>query len=126
MKEFAEKMDNRVFDKMLKYNPKTQNLWDIVGFFENEREKLRVEIAQYNEDIASSKATLKAIRAEISQARMELIEMSEEMSANKPQDNALKEKIAELELENAKLLVELRDLKNEYELNIHLKKAKEV
>lgn len=126
MKELAEKIDRRVFDKMLKYNPKTQNLWDIVGFFENEREKLRIEIAQYNDDIASSKATLKALREEISQARMELIDMSEQMRAINPQDSALKDKIAELELENEKLLLELRDLKNEYELNIHLKKAKEV
>lgn len=123
-KSLAQKLDERVFEKFLKYNPQTQNLWDIVGFFENEREKLRVEIAQYHEEIKNSKSKLKTLREHISLAQ-QAIRVLEQKQAQMPQDsinnddrvqNALKAQINELELENSKLRVELRDLKSEYQL----------
>ncbi|RDU61099.1 hypothetical protein [Helicobacter marmotae] len=117
-KPLAQKLDEKVFEKLLKYNPQTQNLWDIVGFFEHERAKLRLEVAQYHEEIKQSQATLKTLREEIKKAQNALKDLKSNKYAlnDSPQHNALKAQITELELENSKLLVELRDLKSEYKL----------
>lgn len=121
-KPLAQKLDEQVFEKMLKYNPQTQNLWDIVGFFENEREKLRLEIAQYHEEIKESKAHLKTLREHITFAQNAIRSLEAQQSQipseveQNDDDNALKAQIAELELENSKLRVELRDIKSELQL----------
>lgn len=125
-KPLAQKIDEQAFEKLLKYNPQTQNLWDIVGFFENEREKMRLEVAQYHEEIKTSKAKLKELREHITLAQ-NAIKALEQKHAQMPQDSLknevqdeLKAQINELELENSKLRVELRDLKSEYQLEENL------
>ena len=127
-KPLAQKVDERVFEQLLKYNPQTQNLWDIVGIFENERQKLRIEIAQYHEDIKNSQAKLKELREGITKAQNILRAIEQKISESpvppekeESQKEALMLKISELELENSMLLVELRDLKSEYQLeeNLH-------
>lgn len=120
-KPLAQKLDERVFEELLKYNPHTQNLWDIVGVFENERKKLRAEVAQYHEDIRESQGTLKALRAEITAARQTLTSLEQSLSqAGELKEgeelSAARQHIIELELENSKLRVELRDLRSELEL----------
>lgn len=131
-KPLAQKLDERVFEKFLKYNPQTQNLWDIVGFFEFEREKLRLEVAQYLEDIKSSQGTLKELRDQTKKEQEKLKKIQEMIDSLPPQEELakqrdvqneisnLKAKITELELENSKLLVEMRDLKSENQLQENL------
>ena len=135
-KPLAQKLDERVFEKLLKYNPQSQNLWDIVGIFENERQKLRLEVAQYHEDIKSCKIKLKELR-EQTKEQQELLHSLEKQIAKmpiskddlKPQDSneklcaqieTLQARIADLELENSKLCIELRDLKSEAQLQENL------
>lgn len=131
-KPLAQKLDERVFKKFLKYNPQTQNLWDIVGIFEFEREKLRLEVAQYLEDIKSSQSTLKELREQTKKEQEKLKNIQETINSLPPQEELakqtqiqneisnLKAKITELELENSKLLVEMRDLKSENQLQENL------
>lgn len=137
-KPLAQKLDERVFEKLLKYNPNTQNLWDIVGIFEHEREKLRLEVKQYLEDIKSSQSTLKSLREQIAteQEKLNFIQKSleklpsikevEQKSLEKTlaqqKLDTLQAKIAELELENSKLRIELRDTKSEKQLETELEK----
>lgn len=131
-KPLAQKLDERVFEKFLKYNPQTQNLWDIVGIFEFEREKLRLEVAQYLEDIKSSQSALKELREQTKkeqeklkniQERIDSLPSQEELDRQSEVQNEisnLKAKITELELENSKLLIEMRDLKSENQLQENL------
>lgn len=131
-KPLAQKLDERVFEKLLKYNPQTQNLWDIVGIFEFEREKLRLEVAQYLEDIKSSQATLKELREQIKEEQKNLKTIQETLSSLPKQKElatqsamhqqilCLQTKITELELENSKLFVEMRDLRSENQLQENL------
>ena len=135
-KPLAQKLDERVFEKFLKYDPNTQNLWDIVGIFEHEREKLRLEVAQYLEDIKASQATLKSLREQIAaeQEKLSFIQKSleplpsleEAKQRAQDTDSALKKienlqaKITELELDNSKLRVELRDMKSEKQLDAYM------
>lgn len=122
-KPLAQKLDERVFEELLKYNPHTQNLWDIVGVFEHEREKLRRDVAQYLEDIKNSQAKLKELREQIKSEQHTLQGLQQTIASSPQQEvldderiKALELKIAELELENSTLRVEIRDLKSEYEL----------
>ena len=125
-KPLAQKIDEQAFEKLLKYNPQTQNLWDIVGFFENEREKMRLELAQYHEEIKTSKAKLKELREHITLAQNAIRTLEQQQAqvskdsqdSNNEVQNALQAQINELELENSKLRVELRDLKSEYQLEL--------
>lgn len=118
-----QKLDEKVFEQLLKYNPQTKNLWDIVGVFEYERGRLRLEVAQYEDDIKNAKETLKGLREDIKKAQ-DLLELLQNDIAKLPPLNlpeeeglrALSLKVMELELENSKLKVELRDLKGESEL----------
>ncbi|WP_304647120.1 hypothetical protein [uncultured Helicobacter sp.] len=126
-KPLAQKLDEQVFEKFLKYNPQTQNLWDIVGFFEYERQKLRLEVAQYHEEIKISKTKLKELRECITLAQNTLhnleqkqSQMPQPLEADNQLQNALRAEIAELELENSKLRVELRDLRSEFQLEENL------
>ncbi|WP_104743872.1 hypothetical protein [Helicobacter cinaedi] len=124
-KPLAQKLDERVFEQLLKYNPNTQNLWDIVGLFENERQKLRLEVAQYHQDIKDSQSTLKALRAEITAAKQTLHSLEQQLrDAQQIPENEehtqMLQKMTELELENSKLRVELRDLRSEFELEENL------
>lgn len=126
-KSLAQKVDEQIFEKLLKYNPQTQNLWDIVGLFEHERQKLRLEIAAYLQEIKDSKAKLKELREHITLAQNALntlekkhSQMPKDSKINHDEYDALKQRIAELELENSKLLVEMRDLKSEYQLEENL------
>ena len=111
-KPLAQKIDEQAFEKLLKYNPQTQNLWDIVGFFENEREKMRLEVAQYHEEIKTSKAKLKELREHITLAQ-NAIKALEQKHAQMPQDS-LKNEVQD------ELKAQLRDLKSEYQLEENL------
>ncbi len=124
-KPLAQKLDGRVFEQLLKYNPNTQNLWDIVGLFENERQKLRLEVAQYYQDIKDSQSTLKALRAEITAAKQTLHSLEQQLRdapqiPENEEHTQMLQKMTELELENSKLRVELRDLRSEFELEENL------
>lgn len=126
-KPLAQKLDEQVFEKLLKYDANTQNLWDIVGIFEHERAKLRLEVAQYEEDITNCKTTLKTLREQIKAAQDILKSLEERLSSmpTLPADSeALGLKITELELENSKLRVEIRDLKSEFQLEENLAQAR--
>lgn len=138
-KSTASKIDQRVFEKLLKYNSQSQNLWDIVAIFENERKKLRIDIAQYHEDIKACKTTLKELREQVAKEQNLLKDLKAQIadvpkdqikpknsSSNENTDNlcakidTLQAKITDLELENSKLCVELRDLKSEAQLQANL------
>ena len=79
-KPLAQKLDEQFFEKFLKYNPQTQNLWDIVGFFEYERQKLRLEVAQYHEEI-KLRVELRDLRSEF-QLEENLAHIGENHSIN--------------------------------------------
>ncbi|TLD81617.1 hypothetical protein LS68_000870 [Helicobacter sp. MIT 05-5293] len=138
-KSTADKIDQRVFEKLLKYNPQSQNLWDIVGIFEDERKKLRIDVAQYHEDIKTCKTTLKELREQVAKEQNLLKDIKAQI-ADIPKDqikpknplsnedtdklcakiDTLQAKITDLELENTKLCVELRDLRSEAQLQANL------
>ncbi len=137
-----QELDSHIFKEFLQYDLASGSLWEIVEIFERHRANFREQVAQYEEDISKAKEELKSLREQISQSQKELSQkLSNTQRANEsqilknealennilqslaenkaPAENPLtpmQQKILELELENKRLSIELRDLKQEIQL----------